>query len=577
MRTIVRINTRTGEITTQEASDELRRICGRYFIAHILNQEVEPTCEPLGRHNKLIISQGWFADTNLSTAGKVSIGGKSPLTGGIKESNTGGYFGKRMSKLGIKAIIIEDIPERLSSPRVIHISGSGIHLSDIPELQHKLVSETLKMLRDKFGSNIGILCIGPAGERLMHSAGIACPDDKDIQIRFAGRGGLGALMGAKGIKAIVVDADVTVPPEITDPVLLKETTKEIAQLIAADPKSKNRKLYGTLDILEVANKVGLMPTRNFSEGSFEQADGITGPSFSALVAKRGGNGRSGTPCVPGCTIQCSNVFVTEQGDKIVASLQYESTVMLGPNLGIGNVNMIGELNNLCNEVGVDSIECGAAIGVAMEAGVASFGDGDSAKDMIRQIGEGTYLGRILGNGVKFTGQAFGIRRIPSIKGQAIPAYDPRALKGNGVLYATSTMGADHTAGNAFETLKTNDPLATQNQVFNSRQLQIRAAILDTMGVCIFIRPAFVKDPNLLVRLFKAKFGWDISYPEIRQLGAKILDLERKFNEGAGVSEHFCRMPEFMREEPLPPNNTVFDITQEELESIWDVPIRDDFF
>jgi aldehyde:ferredoxin oxidoreductase len=577
MRKIVRINARSGVITIQEASDELNRICGRYFIAHILDQEVEPTCEPLGRHNKLIISQGWFADTNLSTSGKVSIGGKSPLTGGIKESNTGGYLGKRMSKLGIKAIIIEDIPERFSSARVLHISGKGIHLSDFPELRYKLVSETLKMLREKFGSNIGILCIGPAGERLMYSAGIACPDDKDIQVRYAGRGGLGALMGAKGIKAIVVDADITVPPEISDPVLLKETTKEIAQLIIADPKSKNRKLYGTLDILDVANKVGLMPTRNFSEGSFEKTDEITGPNFSALVAKRGGNGRSGTPCVPGCTIQCSNVFITEQGEKIVASLQYESVVMLGPNLGIGNVDIIGELNNLCNEVGIDSIECGAAIGVAMEAGEATFGDGASAKDMIRQIGEGTYLGRILGNGAKFTGQAFGIRRIPSIKGQAMPAYDPRGLKGNGVLYATSTMGADHTAGNAFETLKTNDPLATKNQVFNSRQLQIRAAILDTMGVCIFIRPAFVKDPNLLVRLFKAKFGWDISYPEIRLLGAKILDLERKFNEGAGVSEHFYRMPEFMREEPLPPNNTVFDITQEELEGIWDVPIKDDFF
>jgi aldehyde:ferredoxin oxidoreductase len=577
MRKIVRINARSGVITTQEASDELNRICGRYFIAHILDQEVEPTCEPLGRHNKLIISQGWFADTNLSTSGKVSIGGKSPLTGGIKESNTGGYLGKRMSKLGIKAIIIEDIPERLSSARVLHISGKGIHLSDFPELRYKLVSESLKMLREKFGRNIGILCIGPAGERLMYSAGIACPDDKDIQVRYAGRGGLGALMGAKGIKAIVVDADVTVPPEITDPVLLKETIREIAQLIIADPKSKNRKLYGTLDILDVANKVGLMPTRNFSEGSFEKTDEITGPNFSALVAKRGGNGRSGTPCVPGCTIQCSNVFVNDQGEKIVASLQYESVVMLGPNLGIGDVDIIGELNNLCNEVGIDSIECGAAIGVAMEAGEATFGDGVGAKDMIRQIGRGTHLGRILGNGAKFTGQAFGIRRIPSIKGQAMPAYDPRGLKGNGVLYATSTMGADHTAGNAFETLKTNDPLSTKNQVFNSRQLQIRAAILDTMGVCIFIRPAFVKDPNLLVRLFKAKFGWDISYPEIRQLGAKILDLERKFNEGAGVSERFYRMPEFMREERLPPNNTVFDITQEELEGIWDVPIKNDFF
>lgn len=578
MRTIIRVNARTNKVTSEIASEELRRICGRHFIAYILNREVEPTCEPLGSLNKFIISQGWFSDTNLSTAGKISIGGKSPLTGGIKESNTGGFFGKRLSRLGIKGIIIEDVPEYPIPTRILYISGSQISIIDSPELQYLLVSETIQKLRSKFQKDIGILCIGPAGERLMSAAGIACPDDKDIQTRFAGRGGLGALMGSKGFKAIVVNADKTITPEIADNKLLKETTVEIVRSLAADPKSKNRKQYGTLDILAVANQTGLMPTRNFSSGSFDQADQLTGPSFSALVAKRDGIGRSGTPCVPGCTIQCSNVFADESGaNKIVASLQYESVVLLGPNLGIGDVDTIGELNHLSNEVGVDTIECGAALGVAMEAGVAEFGDGEAAMDMIRQIGDGTYLGRILGNGAKFTGQAFGVRRVPILKGQAIPAYDPRALKGNGVLYATSTMGADHTAGNAFETLRSNDPLGTKNQVFNSRQLQIRAALLDTMGVCIFIRPAFVKDPNLLVQLFKAKFNWDITYPEIRQLGVDILELERTFNEKAGVSEHFYRMPEFMREEPLPPNNSTFDISQEELEGIWDIPAKDDFF
>jgi aldehyde:ferredoxin oxidoreductase len=577
MRRILRINSRSGEITNQDATEEQMRICGRHFIAHVLNQEVEPTCEPLGRQNKLIISQGWFADTNLSTASKISIGGKSPLTGGIKESNTGGYFGRRLAKLGIKAVILEDIPTQVPAPRVLFISDDSVQLSEFPELKVQLVSRSIQLIKEKYGNDVGMLVIGPAGERLMHAAGIACPDDKGLQMRYAGRGGLGALMGSKGIKAIVISARRAVPVEIADPTLMNETTREIARLLTVDPKSKNRKLYGTLDILDVANQTGMLPTRNFSEGSFEQASGLTGPNFSDLVAKRGGVGRSGTPCVPGCTIQCSNVFPNAKGEKIVATLQYESAVMLGPNLGIGDVDAIGELNNLCNEVGLDSIECGAALGVAMEAGVAAFGDSEGAKDMIRKIGEGTYLGRILGNGAKFTGQAFGIRRVPAIKGQAMPAYDPRGLKGNGVLYATSTMGADHTAGNAFETLRTNDPLGTKNQVFNSRQLQIRAAILDTMGVCIFVRPAFVKDPNLLVRLLKAKFNWDISYPEIRQLGARILELERKFNEKAGVSEHYFRMPEFMREEPLPPNNSIFDISQEELEGIWNIPAKEDFF
>ncbi len=299
MRKIIRVDVRTDKITTENASEELRRICGRHFIARILNEEVEPTCEPFGRRNKFIISQGWFSDTNLSTTGKISIGGKSPLTGGIKESNTGGHFGKRMAKLGIKAVILEDIPEKGTSTRVLYISSNDIKLIDTPGLQYKRVSDTIRLLREQFGTNIGIICIGPAGERKMAAAGLACPDDKDVQIRFAARGGLGALLGSKGIKAIVVNADKSIAPETANPDLLKETIKEVTNLLAADPKSKNRKLYGTLDILDMANQIGILPTRNFSEGSFEGASEMTGPKFSALVKERGGSGRSGTPCVPG--------------------------------------------------------------------------------------------------------------------------------------------------------------------------------------------------------------------------------------------------------------------------------------
>jgi len=576
MKRIIRVNTRTGQITEQVATAEEQRIGGRHYIAYTLNNEVCSTCEPLGRYNKLIISMGLFADTGLTTTGKLSIGGKSPLTRGIKESNSGGAAGRRIAKLGIKAIILEDIPDK-EKTRVLYISHREMKLIDMPELRHKYVSETFSMLRDRFGKKVGLICIGPAGEMKMCAAGVASTDDEGIQIRYAGRGGLGALMGSKGIKAIVINDNEPVEPEFYDPQLLKQTIRSVARVLREDPKSKNRKLYGTLDIVDMANTIGIVPTRNFSVGTFEPCKEMTGPKFAALVKERGGCGRSGTPCVPGCTIQCSNVFPSKNGEKIVASLQYESLVLLGPNLGIGNLDTIGELNYLCNEVGIDTIETGAALGVAMEAGVYPFGDEEGAKDMIRQIGQGTPLGRILGNGAAFTGQAFGVRRVPVVKGQAIPAYDPRALKGNGVTYATSPMGADHTAGNTFETVRTSNPLGTENQVKNSRHLQVRGAIIDTLGVCLFIRPAFVKHPELLVNLFKAKFGWDITLEEIRQLGAKVLDLERSFNEKAGVSEKFYHIPEFMREEPLPPNNTVFDIPDSELEKIWDVPFPTDVF
>jgi aldehyde:ferredoxin oxidoreductase len=261
----------------------------------------------------------------------------------------------------------------------------------------------------------------------------------------------------------------------------------------------------------------------------------------------------------------------------VASIQYENIALLGPNCGIGDLDDIAELNHLCNEVGVDAIETGAAIGVAMEAGVIPFGDAEGAKNLIRQIGQGTYLGRILGNGVVTTGRVLGVRRVPAIKGQAIPGYDPRALKGNGVTYITSPMGADHTAGNAFETAKTVNPIGKENQVENSRRLQIRAAILDTMGLCLFTRPPFVKKPELFALFLKGRYGWDVTYEDVQKIGIDALETEREFNRRAGVSEEFYDIPEFMREEPLPPRNSVYDISMEEMQQIWEVKIPRDVF
>ncbi|HZK56402.1 MAG TPA: aldehyde ferredoxin oxidoreductase C-terminal domain-containing protein [Desulfosporosinus sp.] len=578
MDRIIRVNSRTGEIKEQIATPEELRIGGRHYIAHILTNEVPPTCEPLGRHNKLIISMGLFADTGVSTTGQISIGGKSPLTGGVKESNSGGYAGKRITGLGIKSIIIEDLPDSgTEMTRVLYLSGDRMELISMSELKHKYVSETFSILRKSFGEKKGLICIGPAGEMKMYAAGVASVDDEGIQIRYAARGGLGALMGSKGIKAIVVDDDKHVKSKFFDSELLKETSRGITKALLEDPKSKNRKLYGTLDILDMANNIGILPTRNFSVGSYMPAKEWTGPKFHELVKKRGGCGRSGTPCVQGCTIQCSNVFPYENGNKIVGSIQYESIALLGSNLDLPNLDDVGELNHLCNEVGVDTIEIGAALGIAMEAGVREFGDAEAAKDMIRQIGQGTDLGRILGQGATFTGQAFGNRRVPTAKGQAMPAYDPRSLKGNGVTYVTSTMGADHTAGNTFETVKNVDPLSIAKHVANARQLQVRAAILDTMGVCLFTRPAFVAFPDLLTNLFYAKFGWELTFADVRMLGAHVVELERAFNEKAGVSEKYRPMPEFMREEPLPPNNTVFDISEEEMQGIWDIPVRLDVF
>ncbi len=576
MKWIIRVNTRNGNIVKEEASPEEMRWGGRLLVSKFLLREIPPTCDPLGRFNRFIIAPGLLGDTNVTAASKFSIGAKSPLTYGVKECNVGGEAGKKIANLGIKAIVLEDAP-REHSAKILTVKADQVTLSESPELEGKQVTETFQFLRGRFGPQVGILCIGPAGEMKMAGAGVAVTDVKDIQVRYAARGGLGAVMGSKGIKAIIVDDTGAVPARVFDEAHLRDTSRAFVQMILEDPKTENRHKYGTPAIIMAANELGLLPTRNFSAGQFERAEEIAGERVAELIAERAGEGRSGTPCLKGCVIRCSNVFPDPSGKKTVASIQYENLVLLGPNCGIGDLDDVAELNHLCNQVGVDAIEIGAAVGVAMEAGVIPFGEAEGAKDLIRQIGQGTYLGRILGNGVVITGRVLGVRRIPAIKGQAIPAYDPRALKGNGVTYVTSPMGADHTAGNTFETARSVDPLGIENQVENSRRLQIRAAILDTMGLCLFTRPPFVKRPELFALFLKARYGWDLTFEDVQKIGLDVLETEREFDKRAGVSEEFYEIPEFMREEPLPPRNSVFDIPLEEMQRIWDVELPADVF
>ena len=576
MNTVLAVNTRTGEIRTTACSAEERRRGGRAFIAHHLLGEVDPACEPLGRKNRLIVASGLLADTAVTTAGRLSLGGKSPLTGGIKEANVGGAAGRIMARLGLKAVVLEEAPED-PKPRILFVGQGRAELLEAPELARKETSPTLAALRQRFGERIGALCIGPAGEMLLAAAAVATTDSSGVQLRLAGRGGLGAVMGAKGIKAIVFAAEGARPEEPADPRALAAAARELARILRMDPKTANRHNFGTPAVLALCDTLGILPTRNFREGRFEHAEAISGEMIAELIDRRGGEGRRGLPCVQGCIIACSNVFADPSGKTTVASLQYENIGLLGSNCGIGDIDAIAELNHLCNQVGIDAIEGGAAIGVAMEAGLLPFGDAAGAKGLLRQVGQGTPLGRIIGSGVVTAGRVLGVRRIPAVKGQAMPAYDPRSLKGIGVTYAMSPMGADHTAGNALETARTVDPLSIEGQVQVSLRLQIRAAILDSLGVCLFIRPAFVKDPELAARLANARYGWRWTYRDVRAMGLECLRAEREFNQRAGLDERQCDVPEFMRSEPLPPHNTVFDVSREEMRLIWEIQLPEDVF
>ena len=577
MKWIIRVNTRTGKIVKQEATSEEMHWGGRLLVSKFLLREVPPICDPLGRHNKLIIAPGLLGDTVVTTTGKFSVGGKSPLTRGVKESDVGGEAGKKIARLGIKALVLEEIPDKPGT-KILFVKANETTLLEFPELKGKQVSETIQILRGR---------VWPSGGNHLHWS---CRGDEDGRGR---RGcdrcpgypgpvcGAGRAWSGHGVKGSQGNRCRRYRRRATSGLLMRaffakrarpwlrpswQTPRPRTGITTGPLRSSWPVMNSASCPRGISAPVNLKRRRSFQENTLQRS-----------LSERGGEGRSGTPCVRGCVISCSNVFPDPSGKKTVASIQYENIALLGPNCGIGNVDDIAELNDLCNQVGVCAIETGAAIGVAMEAGVIPFGDAEGAKDLIRQIGRGTYLGRILGNGAVITGKVLGVRRVPAIKGQAIPAYDPRSLKGNGVTYTTSPMGADHTAGNALETAKTVNPLAIENQVENSRRLQIRAAILDTMGLCLFTRPPFVKRPDLFAMFLKGRYGWDLTYEGVQKIGVDALETEREFNRRAGVSEEFFDVPEFMREEPLPPRNSVFDIPLEEMKRIWTVKVPKDVF
>jgi aldehyde:ferredoxin oxidoreductase len=530
--------------------------------------EVPPQCDPLGPKNKLILAPGLLGGTNLSSSGRLSIGGKSPLTNGVKEANCGGSGGADLARLGAKALVVEGKPAT-GKLYQLYLSATKAELLPADKWRGLGTYATVARAQERWGTDCTIISVGQTGEFLMGAAGVACTGVGEQDCRIAARGGLGALMGSKGLKAIVLDATGAEALPLSDPELFRTSARRFANELMDSPKTGRKgamHTYGTSAIVAAVNEMGAFPTRNFSEGSFEAAENLTGQRLREITLERGG--KVGTTCMQGCVIACCNVFVDEEGKPIVSTLQYETIGLLGSNLGLGSLDEVARLNRQCNDYGLDSIEAGAALGVAAEAGLARFGDEESFATLLDEMSAGSVLGRVLGQGATVTGRVLGVSRVPAAKGQAMPAYDPRALKGNGVTYATSPMGADHTAGNAFGARLQVNPLGIEGQRELSLDLQMGAAMLDTTGLCLFARPPVYGDPQLMVDLINGRFGWGWSVDDLEKLKRKVLELELEFNDKAGHTAADARMPEYMTREPLPPHNTVFDVPDREMDAVF---------
>jgi len=563
-----------GPRATVEALGAYAGLGGRAMTSSVVAREVDPLCHPLSAANKLVIAPGLLTGTTASVSGRLSVGCKSPLTGGIKESNAGGQAGQALGRLGYAAVIIEGKPQGDDWYKIF-IDRSGVKIAVDNGMRMLGNYDTVARLRQEYGDKATYMTIGQAGEMTLGAASIACTDRELRPTRHCGRGGVGAVMGAKRVKAIVLDETGTTSCVPRDPERFKAAAKAFADGLKKHALTGQAlPAFGTNVLTNVLNEAGGYPTRNFRIGRYEGASKLSAETQTALEKERGGQPTHG--CHRGCIIQCSGIYNDEHGKYVSKQAEYETVWSHGGHCGIDDLDAVQKMDYMDDDIGVDTIEMGVAIGVAMDGGVIPFGDVQGAIRLLEEVREGTPLGRILGSGAGVTGKVFGVERVPVVKNQALPAYDPRAVKGIGVTYATSTMGADHTAGYCIATniLKVGgyvDPLKTEGQVELSRTLQIGTAAVDSVGMCIFVTFATGDRPETfqaLIDLINAAYGLELTAQDIAALGRKVLAAERDFNSRAGFTAEDDRLPRFFEQERLAPHDVVFDIEGEELDKVY---------
>ncbi len=576
MDQILRINMSAdgGPAFRVEPLGEYAGLGGRGLTSAIISKEVPPLCHPLGEDNRLVIAPGLLSGSAAAMSGRISIGCKSPLTGGIKEANSGGQAAQVLARLGYAAIVIEGRPKDDTLYKIT-VNKSGVSISPDNNLKMLGNYDVVDRMTAEYGDKITCLSIGQAGEMKLSAASIACTDMELRPTRHAGRGGVGAVMGAKGVKVIVLDDTGLSMRSPKDPEKFKAANKAFVEGLRKHAVTgQGLPAYGTNVLTNVINEAGGYPTFNFSSGRFDGAPRISGETLAETETARGGVATHG--CHRGCVIRCSGTYVDKDGNYITKQPEYETVWAHGGNCGIDDLDAIAMLDRLDDDYGLDTIEMGATIGVAMAAGLAEFGDAEAAIRLVKEVGQGTPLGRILGSGAGITGKVFGVEHVPVVKNQAMPAYDPRAVQGIGVTYATSTMGADHTAGysvtaNVLGVGGTVDPLKPAGQVELSRNLQIATAAIDSTGMCLFIAFAILDQPetfDAMVNMINAFSGLSLTADDVVALGKKILTMERDFNARAGFTEKDDRLPEFFKKESLPPHNVRFGVEDSELDAVF---------
>ncbi|MGE5632181.1 MAG: aldehyde ferredoxin oxidoreductase C-terminal domain-containing protein [Caulobacteraceae bacterium] len=553
-------------VSREPLDEEFRELGGRGLIAQYMIKNVPPQCDPLGSQSHLIFCTSVFAGSKLTTAHRLSVGGKSPLTGGIKESNSGGYAASLLAEQGIKLIVVKGLPSG-KGLWLLHIDAKGnASLEDATKYKGINNYEFVEKIRERFGDKLATISIGSAGERLYKCASIQVTEfSTGHPNRAAARGGLGSLMGSKHLKAIVIEKPETkfdVP--YVDEAKFNEICQKLNKMAAEGAKNDPFHNIGTVATIEVTGANGILPVDNFSGRLFPEYTEVGANKFMTNLAARGG--RNKCPCQPGCVVQCSNVYNDKDGNYLTSGFEYETLAIMGPNCHISDLDAIAGMDRLCDDIGVDTIETGNAIAVCMEAGKIKWGDSAAALGLLKEMADGTEFGRLLGEGCEAAGKSLGCKHIPVVKHQAMAGYDPRNTKGTGITYATSPMGADHTAG--LTMARAFDDAGRAAQAYASNKLQVAMCFADSM-MCIFAFAHMVPGIPLLSELMAAMYGGEPDPSRVPAMGVKTLLTERAYNKMAGMTAKDDRLPDFFYNERSAATGSKFDINYYELEVLFD--------
>ena len=522
---------------------------GRYFIARTLVECGAAKVDPLSGENPLIFSAGPFAGTNFSNANRTSVGCKSPLTGGIKEANAGGTFGVALGQLHIAGLTLHGA---CSEWTLIHLAKDG-SVSFEPAGDYLGLGnfEAAERLHERYGKKVSLALCGPVGEYGGLLAGIAVSDADRRPSRLAARGGVGAVMGVKKVKAIV--ADLHRMPVLHERKKVMGAIKEYGRKLREDELVAVYKNVGTASMADFTNYIGALPVRNFSSGRLVDTGErlkLGGDYIRELSIARGGE--TAHACMPGCIIECSNVYADADGKEIVSPVEYETIGLMGTNCGLADPDDLARANAAANDLGIDSIEAGATIGVLMEAGLGEFGDVGFMLRVLDEIRRGTAQGRIYAQGTARAGAHFGVKRVPVIKKQAISAYDPRVIEATGITMMVTAQGADHTAGNV-PRMNTEDK-STDEVVDASMEAQVAMAAADSLGFCIFGRGVTNTHLDMIATAINNAVGTRLDAGFFHALGRETLKLEAQFNRQAGFTVEDDELPAFFYDEALPPSD-----------------------